>query len=235
MEIILIILLFLYNIWLVSYLLWERRPDKRIPETDESEWEKSENEAMDIIGKSLFKIIGKEPTATTLLPQASTFEKGEEVEPEQITFVDETEGSFPARLPEEELDKVFTTIRFSDVPVEYRENGPEEEIPTGYATGISFEEIDMAVRTVKSPAATEDERLHAGKVFSGLEGNELFEKLAKASSAVGNKMMELMDYHFRSPDISRDGKEGEVVVQLQNINGIVAPDSIDEFDIRDFV
>ena len=60
MEIILITLLLLYNIWLVSYLVWERRPDKRIPEADEPNWEKSEDEAMDIVGKSLFKMMEKE-------------------------------------------------------------------------------------------------------------------------------------------------------------------------------
>lgn len=235
MEIILIILLLLYNIWLISYLVWERRPDKRVPGTDEPDWEKSENEAMDIVGKSLFKMRKKEPTAATLLPQAATSEESEEVEPEQVTFADETEEPTSARLPEEKLDEAFTTIRISDVSVAYGEDEPEEDAPAGYATGISFEEIDMAVRTAKNSAATDNERNHAGKVFGGLEGNELFDRLAKASSTVGNKIMELMDYHFSLPDISRDGEEGEVVVQLQNIDGVVVPDNIDEFDIRRFV
>lgn len=235
MEIILIILLLLYNIWLVSYLIWERRPYKSTPEADEPNWGKNEEEAMDIVGKSLFKMMEKEPIAATLLPQAATSQDCEEVEPEQVTFADETGEPPSARLPEEKLDEVFTTIRISDIPVAYGEEEPEEEVPTSYATGISFEEIDAAVRTAKNPAATDHERLHAGNVFSQLEGNELFDRLSKASSTIGSKIMELMDYHFSLPDISRDGEEGEVVVQLQNIDGVVVPDSIDEFDIRRFV
>ncbi len=55
----------------------------------------------------------------------------------------------------------------------------EEEPTVEQASGNSFEEIDKAVETATKPNVTNEECVHAGKVFSEMEGNELFNMIAE--------------------------------------------------------
>ena len=233
METLLICLLLVYNAYLVFYLLREKKQENNQRGNDTSPPIKPAKEVEDIVGKSLFKMVMKTPLAPKQTPQAATSAEGEEITDIDITFADETDQPTPARLPDDKLDEAFTHIQISDVPLAYEENETEDEVPTtGFATGVSFEEIGEAMIVANSPGATEDENHRAGQVFTELEGNELFNQLIKSSSIRSNKITELMDY-FLSHSISRDGDIAGEVVQLQYTTEI--PTDISGFDIRDFV
>jgi len=230
METLLICLLLVYNAYLVFYLLHDKQ--KQCKE-DVSPPIKPTEEVEDIVGKSLFKMEMKTPLSPKQTPQAATSIESEEIMDIDITFADETDQPTPARLPDDKLDEVFTHIQISDVALVYEENETEDEVPTtGFATGVSFEEIGEAMIVANNPAATEDESHRAGLVFTELEGNELFNQLIKSSTSRSKKITELMDY-FLSNSISRDGDITEEVVQLQYTTEI--PTDISGFDIRDFV
>lgn len=104
--------------------------------------------------------------------------------------------------------------------------------PAGYASGVSFEQIDRAVRTASDTSATDAERREAGRVFEQIEGTELYDRLVSSSTAIGEKISGLMDCYLSQP-ISMEGHAEAVAVRPQNITD--APDNTDGFDIRDFV
>ena len=150
----------------------EQGKDKEIPHADTS----------DIIGKSRFKMASTRTTAAIPTQEAATSEKGIELTEEEATFDDgNTETvSRPAQIPEDKLDETFTSLTPSEL--EFGEDEPEEETSDApRASGSSFDEIDDAVRTAKNPEATTTERERAAKVFTDMEGTELYEKLMTGS------------------------------------------------------
>ena len=187
----------------------EQGKDKEIPHADTS----------DIIGKSRFKMASTRTTAAIPAQEAATSEKGIELSEEEATFDDgNTETvSRPAQVPEEKLDETFTSIPPSEL--EFGEDEPEDGTPdTPRATGSSFDEIDDAVRAAKNPKATTAERERAAKVFSDMEGTELYEKLMSGSTELSIRIKGLIEVRLKKPK-----KEFTV------------PDNIDEFNIRDYV
>ena len=187
----------------------EQGKDKEIPHADTS----------DIIGKSRFKMASTRTTAAIPTQEAATSEKGIELSEEEATFDDgNTETvSRPAQVPEEKLDETFTSIPPSEL--EFGEDEPEDGTPdTPRATGSSFDEIDDAVRAAKNPEATTAERERAAKVFSDMEGTELYEKLMSGSTELSIRIKGLIEVRLKKPK-----KEFTV------------PDNIDEFNIRDYV
>lgn len=173
----------------------------------------------DIIGKSSFKMEQTRTTAATAVPQAATPEKGMEVSPEHVTFDDENRNtaSRPAQVPEEKLDETFTSIPPEEL--EFGEDEPEEDAPDKQqATGISFDEIDDAVKTAKNPEASKAEREQAAKVFTDMEGTEMYEKLMAGSTELSIRIKGLIEVRLKKPK-----KE------------FVIPDSIEDFNIRDYV
>ena len=187
----------------------EQGKDKEIPHADTS----------DIIGKSRFKMASTRTTAAIPTQEAATSEKGIELSEEEATFDDgNTETmSRPAQVPEEKLDETFTSIPPSEL--EFGEDEPEDGTPdTPRATGSSFDEIDDAVRTAKNPEATTAERERAAKVFSDVEGTELYEKLMSGLTELSIRIKGLIEVRLKKPK-----KEFTI------------PDNIDEFNIRDYV
>ena len=187
----------------------EQGKDKEIPHADTS----------DIIGKSRFKMASTRTTAAIPTQEAATSEKGIELSEEEATFDDgNTETvSHPAQVPEEKLDETFTSIPPSEL--EFGEDEQEDGTPdTPRATGSSFDEIDDAVRAAKNPEATTAERERAAKVFSDMEGTELYEKLMSGSTELSIRIKGLIEVRLKKPK-----KEFTV------------PDNIDEFNIRDYV
>ena len=99
------------------------------------------------------------------------------------------------------------------------EDEPEEETPDApRASGSSFDEIDDAVRTAKKPEATATERERAAKVFTDMEGTELYEKLMTGSSEMSIRIKGLIEIRLKKPK-----------------KDFVVPDNIEDFDIRDYV
>ena len=176
-------------------------------------------ETSDIIGKSRFKMASTRTTAAIPMQEAATSEKGIELSEEEATFDDgNTETvSRPAQVPEEKLDETFTSIPPSEL--EFGEDEPEEDASdTPRASGSSFDEIDDACKTAKNPDATQAEREKAAKVFTDMEGTELYEKMMEGSSEIGIRIKGLIEIRLKK-------SEKEFVV----------PDNIEEFDIRNYV
>ena len=173
----------------------------------------------DIIGKSRFRMASTRTTAAIPTQEAATSEKGIELSEEEATFDDgNTETtSRPAQVPEEKLDETFTSIPPEELG--YGENEPEEDASdTPRASGSSFDEIDDACKTAKNPDATQAQREKAAKVFTDMEGTELYEKMMEGSSEIGIRIKGLIEIRLKK-------SEKEFVV----------PDNIEEFDIRNYV
>ena len=176
-------------------------------------------EKPDIIGKSRFRMASTRTTAAIPAQEAATSEKGIGLAEEDATFDDgNAEAVYrPAQVPEEKLDETFTSIPPSEL--EFGEDEPEDGThDTPRATGSSFDEIDDAVKTAKNPQATTAEQDRAAKVFTDMEGTELYEKLMAGSTELSIRIKGLIEIRLKKPD-----KEFTV------------PDNIEEFDIRKYV
>ena len=176
-------------------------------------------EEADIIGKSRFRMASTRTTAAIPTQQAATSEKGIELSEEEATFDDgNTEtASRPAQVPEEKLDETFTSIPPEELG--YGEDEPDEDASdTPRASGSSFDEIDDACKTAMNPDATQAEREKAAKVFTDMEGTELYEKMMEGSSEIGIRIKGLIEIRLKKPE-----KE------------FIVPDNIEDFDIRNYV
>ena len=224
------------NLWFLLLLLYDRIMETKLvrffrnlaglwqaldstAENQEAVKEAPTEDTPDIIGKSRFKMAPTRTTAATPVPQAATSEKGMELSEEEATFDDgnaET-ASRPVQVPEEKLDETFTSIQPSEL--EFGKDEPEEDdsdLPR--ASGSSFDEIDKAVKTAKNPKATKKECEQATKVFTEMEGTELYDKLMAGSTELSIRIKGLIEIRLQKPK-----KE------------FVVPDSIEDFDIRDYV
>ena len=173
----------------------------------------------DIIGKSRFRMASTRTTAAIPTQEAATSEKGIELSEEEATFDDgNTEtASRPAQVPEEKLDETFTSMPPEELG--YGEDEPDEDASdTPRASGSSFDEIDDACKTAKNPDATQAEREKAAKVFTDMEGTELYEKMMEGSSEIGIRIKGLIEIRLKKPE-----KE------------FIVPDNIEDFDIRNYV
>ena len=173
----------------------------------------------DIIGKSRFRMASTRTTAAIPTQEAATSEKGIELSEEDATFDDGNRkaASRPAQVPEEKLEETFTSITPEEL--KYGEDEPEDDASDApQASGSSFDEIDDAVKTAKNPEATRKEREKAAKVFTEMEGTELYDKIMEGSSEVAVRIKGLIEIRLKKPK-----KE------------FVVPDNIEEFDIRNYV
>ena len=172
-----------------------------------------------IIGKSRFRMASTRTTAAIPTQEAAISEKGIELSEEEATFDDgkAKTDSRSAQVPEDKLDETFTSIPPSEL--EFGEDEPEENEPDSpRASGSSFDEIDNAVKTAKNPEATKKECEQAAKVFSDMEGTELYEKLMAGSTELSIRIKGLIEVRLKKPK-----KEFTV------------PDNIEDFDIRDYI
>ena len=224
------------NLWFLFLLLYERIMDTRLVRffkgiaglwrsldrnvpKNVAAHEEVPTAKGDIIGKSRFKMASTRTTAAIPAQEAATSEKGIELSEEEATFDDENAEttSRTAQVPEEKLDETFTSIPPEELG--YGEDEPEEDAPdTPRASGSSFDEIDDACKTAKNPDATQAQREKAAKVFSDMEGTELYEKMMEGSSEIGIRIKGLIEIRLKK-------SEKEFVV----------PDNIEEFDIRNYV
>lgn len=242
METVLIVLLMLFNVWTVFYMMNERKMtgdsgDKKPPESE------SGRTLPDIMGKSKFRMPERTRTEKdTTVPETATSAKAEVVDEKDVTFADETvpingqkqEAKTSRQVPNDKLDETFTDYRVSDLS-EYDDDEGFDGIPH-QASGHTFEDIDRAVLAVKKPEAADSELDHAGKVFSDMEGNELFDKLTN-SEEMYDKVREVMNRCLDKKAKAGTGKNGNRPVSVDNISNdmLKVPDDIADFDIRDYV
>ena len=224
------------NLWFLFLLLYDRIMETRLvrflrsiaglwrslggtaakPETAR---ETPPADTPDIIGKSRFRMASTRTTAAIPAQEAATSEKGIVLAEEDATFDDgNAEAVYrPAQVPEEKLDETFTSMQPSEL--EFGEDEPEENGPDlPRASGNSFDERDEAVQTAKNPQATTAEQDRAAKVFTDMEGTELYEKLMAGSTELSIRIKGLIEIRLKKPN-----KEFTV------------PDNIEEFDIRKYV
>lgn len=186
-------------------------------------------EIPDIIGKSRFRMASPRTTAATPVPQAATSEKGIALSEEDATFDDGTTENVSrlAQVPEEKLDETFTSISPSEL--KYGEDEPEDEnSDKGQASGSTFEDIDMAVRTIKKDSPSEAEMRHAGKVLTELDGTELYSRITErlTDEAMSERLAKAMAVFVDTVNSAVTQPKGKVFVM---------PDNIEEFDIRDYM
>lgn len=168
---------------------------------------------------------------TDSMEQVKPKEDGETVKESEVTFEDDKLPKKSARIPDDKLDEAFTDTRIEDVGVEFDDS--EEEPIVEQASGNSFEEIDKAVETATKPNVTNEECVHAGKVFSEMEGNELFNMIAERSKIIKRRIDALMELHMSniSSDKPMSGKATKVIKKKK----LVVPEDFKDFNIRDFV
>lgn len=197
--------------------LWRSLKDRgTIPETVQGEAPKNEN---DIIGKSRFKMASTRTNTATPVQEAATSEKGIELSEEEATFDDGNRkaATNPVQVPEDKLEETFTSMTPEEL--EYGEDEPEDDASDApRASGSSFDEIDDAVKTAKNPETTRKEREKAAKVFTEMEGTELYDKMMEGSSEIAIRIKGLIEIRMKKPK-----KEFTV------------PDNIEDFDIRNYV
>ena len=186
-------------------------------------------EKPDIIGKSRFRMASTRTTAAIPTQEAATSEKGIELSEEEATFDDgNTETvSRPAQVPEDKLDETFTSIPPSEL--EYGEDEPEDEEPDKkQASGSSFEDIDMAVRTIRKESPSDEEMRHAGKVMTELDGTELFTRITErlTDETMSERLAKAMAVFVDTVNMT---------VTQQKEKVFVIPDNIEEFDFRNYV
>ena len=224
------------NLWFLFLLLYERIMDTRIVRffngiaglwrsldrnglKSVAAHEEVPAEKADIIGKSRFRMASTRTTAA-ISADGDGAAEGSSVLPEgDGTFDDGKTGnaSRPAQVPEEKLDETFTSIPPEELG--YGEDEPDEDASdTPRASGSSFDEIDDACKTAKNPDATQAEREKAAKVFTDMEGTELYEKMMEGSSEIGIRIKGLIEIRLKKPE-----KE------------FIVPDNIEDFDIRNYV
>lgn len=232
MATLLIVLLMAFNMWMVIYLTWERRTGDTTREKNGKDGG-NRTAVSEIVGRSRFRMPETKPQTATPAPNAATEIRSEEVDEKDVTFADEAQedgtDAHRCRIPDEELDEVFTDRRVSDIAGYDGDEEPDAEPDT--AEGFTFEDIDLAVRTAKKADATGDERRHAGMVFCEMKGNELFALIERSSEATRRRLDELMDYYLDSV----------TVVQAVPVRATVrkevpaVPDNFEDFNIRDYV
>ena len=173
----------------------------------------------------------KTETASVGIPADETDIIGKSIElsEEEATFDDgNTEiASRPAQVPEEKLDETFTSMPPSEL--EYGEDEPDDDEPDkGQASGSSFEDIDMAVRTIRKDTPSDEEMRHAGKVMTELDGTELFSRITESltDEAMSGRLAKAMAVFVDTVNMT---------VTRQKDKVFVIPDKIEEFDIRDYV
>lgn len=230
MVTLLIVLMMMCNLWVLFYLTWEHKETRKNDRHNDTEQERQEP-LPDIMGKSKFRMPERtRAEKDTTVPEAATSVKAEAVDEKDVTFADETLGRHPRQVPDEELDDVFADKRVSDIGAEYDEDGDYDGEPHE-AGGLTFEDIDLAMRTVKKPKATREERRHAGMVFCDMKGNELFAMIEKSSEATRRKLDELMDYYLDSVSAAQ-AKPAPAVMSKK---APAVPDNFEDFNIRDYV
>jgi len=127
---------------------------------------------------------------------------------------------YPKTVSAEELDKLFAEgsplpeelelMEDMDVPLEFRKEPADDNPPidddeqdrrlpgcTPQATGIRFEDMGLAVRVaVSGEAASEEERIQAGKTLAELRNTPMFEQLTSGDAEREERIGSLIELHL---------------------------------------
>ncbi len=209
MEHVFIVLLVLFNLWTIWFFVREEE-ERCQPEDGKANEPKPSMDPYEFVPKSKFQY----------KPQLKVEESlSEPVKEENVTFEDKPS----VRIPDEELDEAFKDCRIEDVPTEYSDDEDEAAVPQ--AKGKSFEDIDLAVRTVKKPKASKQEMAQVGEVFRELDGTELFAKMIN-----DEKLFRQIEASINIAVQAMNGRE----TAAESVSSRL-PDNYEDFNILDFV
>lgn len=195
-----------YVLWMVAYLIWERRSrrssgkqplTKSIPENQNDDY---------IIGKGTFLM-------SHLMPQAASLGNQKNGTQMNGSFAASSETKPPVKVPDDQLEEAFSHHRNDnqpmdiDVPLEYendeQDNLDEEEEDawlasnSSLADGSSFEELGAAVRTiVHYQAATLPEKEQAGKILLKMRQTDMFEQLVQSAPKREDQVSQAINLHL---------------------------------------
>lgn len=233
MGIMLLTIVLLYFVWSIAVLVFDAdiwlRNKLRIEKPKVEPKESPPIPADDFIVRHTYTVSPKKVPSEPV--QIKQEDDGETIRENEVTFEEDQSSVKSARIPDNKLDEVFKDTRIEDVDVKYDES--EEEPVVEQASGNSFEEIDKAVETASKPNATNEDCSHAGKVFSDMEGNELFNMIAERSQIIKRRMNALMELHMSN--ISTVKPISEKVTKAIEKKKLVVPEDFKDFNIRDFV
>lgn len=233
MGIMLLTIVLLYFVWSIAVLVFDAdiwlRNKLRIEKPKVEPKESPPIPADDFIVRHTYTVSPKKVPSEPV--QIKQEDDGETIRENEVTFEEDQSSVKSARIPDNKLDEVFKDTRIEDVDVKYDES--EEDPVVEQASGNSFEEIDKAVETASKPNATNEDCSHAGKVFSDMEGNELFNMIAERSQIIKRRMNALMELHMSN--ISTVKPISEKVTKAIEKKKLVVPEDFKDFNIRDFV
>ena len=215
MVTLLLILMMTCNLWILFYLTWERK-EARKADNREDAGNAHQRPPDEIMGKSRFRMPETKPQTATPTPNAATEMQSEAVDEKDVTFADEAQedgaDAHRRRIPDEELDEVFTDRRGSDIA------GYDGEQPQ--AGGNTFDEIDRAARAVKDPKAGKADILQAGKVFHELEGTEFYDMFRRNNARYEARVSEMVETYLASirPAEKKTRMKAAVRKEYENFN-----------------
>lgn len=178
MEMVLIIVLLVSNVWLIRKVLNkpdaptpEKPQDAEMPPAPESE------EPADIVGTSTFDIrefadsvreAAKEAAVEAAKVAIPLIVK-ELGTPADAGLPEESEQAYPKQVPKEDFTKVFSNLSASELTGET----PPPAEPN--ADGIDFEDMRKTMEVIKDKPHTPEDEKTARRVLTELEGTELIE------------------------------------------------------------
>ena len=220
MESVFIVLLVLFNFWTIWFFVKEEK-ERCLSGDDNGEKSDPSIASYELVPKSQYQY---KPSLKENKDEDKTESNmSEPVKEEDVTFEEtQQDTKSSAQIPDEDLDETFKDCRIEDVPTEYSD---EDEADVPQAKGKSFEDIDLAVRTVKKPKASKAEMIQAGEVFKDLDGTELFARMINDEKL----FMQIEE----SINIAVQAMNEKDTVE-ENISSRL-PDNYEDFNILDFV
>ena len=183
-----------YLLWIAAYLFHERNSRRKKAEKAGQILTRMAVDVSEILGKSTFSL-------SHSTPQTPEKIENEKSVSEADTFAPEKE-KYPKTVSAEELDKLFAEGSPLPEELELMEDMDVEQdrrLPgcTPQATGIRFEDMGLAVRVaVSGEAASEEERIQAGKTLAELRNTPMFEQLTSGDAEREERIGSLIELHL---------------------------------------
>lgn len=235
MEMIIIIALLASNVWLIRKVL--AKPDAPQAEKDEppkvTEQPLIEDDLSDVVGKSSFDVqqfmdsfreVAKETAkeaATEVAKEIIPLIVKEPGTPEDAGLPEPPVETPDARVPDEKLDEVFSSLSASELTGE----PPVPAEPN--AEGVDFEEMRRTIDVLKGNSDKPEDEKTARKVLSQLEGTEIIEYV-KLDPVVRKRILMI---ECQMPDIPEQEPEAKAEDTETKAKKIVFHADIDTSDI----
>lgn len=235
MEMIIIIALLASNVWLIRKVLAKPdiTPAEKVEPEAKDDAAPAEESQEDVVGKSSFNVrqfmdsvreVAKETakeaaveTAREIVPLIVK----ETGTPEDAGLPEPLIETPPARIPDEDLDEVFSNLSASELTGE----PPAPAEPN--AEGVDFEEMRATIDVLKGNSTSVEDEKTARKVISQLEGTEIIEYV-KLDPVVRKRILMI---ECQLPEIQEPEKEVTGSGDKENARKIVFHADIDTSDI----